>query len=78
MRATRFNWSNKRETRRTGKHYIEYYQEDVQVHAEVMRTSLYKKPKLRIQLIQKVQLELGLVILEKPEEQQIHIMLHED
>ena len=50
----------------TSKNYIEYYQEDVRVHAEVMRTSLYKKPKLRIQRIEKVQLELGLVILEKP------------
>lgn len=57
----------------TSKHYIEYYQEDVQVHAEVMRTSLYKKPMLRIQRIQKVQLDLGLVIQENPEEKKIHI-----
>ena len=44
----------------TSKHYTDYYQEDVQVHAEVMRTSLYKKPKLRIQRIERVQLELAL------------------
>ena len=56
----------------TSKHYIQYYQEDVHVHAEVMRTSLYKKPKLRIQRIQKVQLELGLS-LEHGDEQQINI-----
>jgi hypothetical protein len=62
----------------TSKNYIRFYQEDVQVRAEVMRTSLYKKPKLRIQRIQKVQMELGLVIPEKEEEQQIHIMLTKD
>lgn len=61
----------------TSKHYTDYYQEDVQVHAEVSRTSLYKKPKLRIQRIQKVQLELGLVIPERIEEPQIQ-MLHSD
>ena len=59
----------------TSKQYIQYYQEDVQVHAEVMRTSLYRKPKLRIQRIQKAQLELGLVIPVNSEEQQIHIVL---
>jgi hypothetical protein len=59
----------------TSKNYIRFYQEDVQVHAEIMRTSLYKKPKLRIQRIHKIQLDLGLVIPEKEEEQQIHIML---
>jgi hypothetical protein len=62
----------------TSKNYIEFYQEDVQVHAEVIRTSLYKKPKLRIQHIQKVQLELGLVISSKAEEQQVQIVLNND
>ncbi len=42
---------------------------NVQVHAEVMRTSLYRKPKLRIQRIEKVQLELDLS-LENTDEQQ--------
>ena len=55
----------------TSKHYIQYYQEDVQVHAEVMRTSLYRKPKLRIQRIEKVQLELDLS-LENSDEQQFY------
>lgn len=62
----------------TSKNYTDYYQEDVQVHAEVMRTSLFKKPKLRIEHIKKIQLELGLVMVEKKEEQRIHIMLTND
>ena len=60
----------------TSKNYIRYYQEDVQVHAEVMRTSLYKKPKLRIQRIHKVQLELELEIHKNEEEQRIQIEQH--
>ncbi|MEY4244129.1 MAG: hypothetical protein RLZZ245_1714 [Verrucomicrobiota bacterium] len=62
----------------TSKNYIDYYQEVVQVHAEVMRSSLYKKPKLRVQRIQKVQLELPLVIPANKEEQQTQILLTND
>jgi hypothetical protein len=62
----------------TSKNYIGFYREDVQVNAEVIRTSLYKKPKLRIQRIQKAQLELGLVIPVNSEEQQIQIVLRND
>ncbi|MFA6271154.1 MAG: hypothetical protein WC657_08175 [Candidatus Paceibacterota bacterium] len=57
----------------TSKHYIDFYQEDVQVYAEVIRTSLYKKPKLRIHRIQKAQLELGLIMPDGVEEQAIQI-----
>lgn len=57
----------------TSKHYIQYYQEDVQVHAEVMRTSLYKKPKLRIQRIQKLQMELELEIFGESDEQNVNV-----
>lgn len=46
------------------KNYIDYYQESVNVTAEVMRTSLYKKPKLRFQAIELQQPELGLKIEE--------------
>lgn len=45
----------------TSKNYKDYYQEHVEVNALVMRTSLYKKPKLRLQSIALVQSELGLV-----------------
>jgi hypothetical protein len=48
----------------TSKSYIDYYRESVHVTAEVMRSSLFKKPKLRIHEIELQQPELGLKIEE--------------
>ena len=50
----------------TSKNYIKFYQEKVNITADVMRTSLYKKPKLRMITIELQQPELGLEFRESP------------
>lgn len=51
----------------TSKSYRQFYQEMVQIEATVIRDSLYKKPKLRINKIDLKQLELNLDKANKPD-----------
>tara|TARA_B110001469_G_scaffold123583_1_gene135841 strand:+ start:721 stop:1566 length:846 start_codon:yes stop_codon:yes gene_type:complete len=44
----------------TTKFYLEYYQENVHLHATIIRKSLYKKPKLRLHKIELNQAQLEL------------------
>ncbi len=60
----------------TTKNYIDFYTEDVNVRAEVMRTSLYKKPKLRLHSIALRQMELGLKLDSTPAEKAAREQTH--
>jgi hypothetical protein len=58
--GTSYNLDLFPEDNHTTKAYISFYKEEIKISAEVVRSSMYKKPKLKLVDISKIQAELSL------------------